>query len=118
LKVRALGDAEIRPKCAALYLRVSTDGQTTETQKRALIAVAAQRDWIVTAVYEDAGISGAKGRGTPPGLDALLRAATRARFDVAVVRAVDRLGRSLIYLLETLRELDAAPQRACRSHPP
>ena len=46
-------------KRAALYLRVSTDGQTTENQRLALEAVAEQRGWTITATYEDAGISGA-----------------------------------------------------------
>jgi len=97
-----------KAKRAALYLRVSTDGQTTENQRLALEAVAAQRGWTVTAVYDDAGISGAKGRDKRPGLDNLLKDATRARFDVVMVWAVDRLGRSLADLLDTLKELDAA----------
>jgi DNA invertase Pin-like site-specific DNA recombinase len=57
-----------KPKRAALYLRVSTDGQTTENQSRALKAVAAQRGWTVVATYDDNGISGAKGRNKRPGL--------------------------------------------------
>jgi hypothetical protein len=36
------------------------------------------------ASYEDNGISGAKGRDRRPGLDKLLKDATRARFDVAM----------------------------------
>ena len=111
--VRAMTTKGINPmstkaKRAALYLRVSTDGQTTENQRLALEAVAAQRGWTVTAVYDDAGISGAKGRDKRPGLDNLLKDATRARFDVVMVWAVDRLGRSLADLLDTLKELDAA----------
>jgi DNA invertase Pin-like site-specific DNA recombinase len=50
-----------KAKRAAIYLRVSTDGQTTENQRLALMAVAEQRGWSVANVYEDAGISGAKG---------------------------------------------------------
>jgi DNA invertase Pin-like site-specific DNA recombinase len=45
-----------------LYLRVSTDGQTTENQRQALKAVARQRGWSVVAAYDDNGASGAKGR--------------------------------------------------------
>jgi DNA invertase Pin-like site-specific DNA recombinase len=84
-----------RAKRAALYLRVSTDGQTTANQRLALEAVAAQRGWTVVGVYEDAGISGAKGRDQRPGLDNLLTAATRAQFSVVLAWAMDRLGRSL-----------------------
>ncbi len=93
---------------AALYLRVSTDGQTTENQRLALEAVAAQRGWPVAATFEDAGISGAKGRDKRPGLDALLKDAARARFDVVMAWSLDRLGRSLADLMDTLGELEAA----------
>ena len=91
---------------AALYVRVSTDGQTTDNQRLALEAVAGQRGWFVVAVYEDAGISGAKGRDKRPGLDKLLGDATRARFDVVMAWALDRLGRSLADLIGTLKELE------------
>ncbi len=95
-----------KTKRAALYLRVSTDGQTTDNQRLALEAVAAQRGWTVTEVYEDTGISGAKGRDKRPGLDRLLKDATRARFDVVMGWALDRLGRSLADLIDTLRTLE------------
>src|SRR5690242_5139388 len=97
-----------KPKRAALYLRVSTDGQTTDNQRLALEAVAAHRGWSIVAAYEDAGISGAKGRDKRPGLDKLLRDATRARFDVAMGWALDRLGRSLADLIDTLKTLEGA----------
>src|SRR6266566_2176640 len=95
-----------KTKRAALYLRVSTDGQTTDNQRLALEQICAQRGWNVVAIFEDNGISGAKGRDKRPGLDKLLKDATRGRFDVAMAWALDRLGRSLIDLLESLRELD------------
>jgi DNA invertase Pin-like site-specific DNA recombinase len=49
-------------KRAAIYLRVSTDEQTTENQERALREVAARSGHEIVAVYRDEGISGAKGR--------------------------------------------------------
>ena len=97
-----------KTKRAALYLRVSTDGQSVENQRLALQVVAAQRGWSVVAGYDDNGISGAQGRDRRPGLDALLKDATRGRFDVAMVWAMDRLGRSLADLIDTLRVLEAA----------
>jgi DNA invertase Pin-like site-specific DNA recombinase len=51
-----------KAKRAALYLRVSTDSQTTDDQRIALERVAAQRGWTVSAIYDDNGVSGAKGR--------------------------------------------------------
>lgn len=93
---------------AAVYLRVSTDGQTVENQRLALEAVCEQRGWQVVQVYSDNGVSGAKGRNQRPGLDALLKDAARGRFDVVMAWALDRLGRSLLDLLDTLGELEAA----------
>lgn len=90
---------------AAIYLRVSTDFQTTENQRRELAAVAAHRDWEVVGIYEDAGISGAKGRDKRPEFDRLCRDATRRRFDVVMSWSVDRLGRSLQDLVGFLAEL-------------
>jgi DNA invertase Pin-like site-specific DNA recombinase len=97
-----------KTKRAALYLRVSTDSQTTENQRQALEAVAAQRGRTVVKVYEDAGISGAKGRDKRPSFDSMLKDASRARFDVVMAWALDRLGRSLVGLLDTLHELETA----------
>lgn len=97
-----------KTKRAAIYLRVSTDGQTTENQRLALEAIAAQRGWQVVATFEDAGISGSKGRDGRPGLDAMLKGASKAKFDVVMAWAVDRLGRSLVDLLGMLSDLDGA----------
>ncbi len=97
-----------KPKRVALYLRVSTDGQTVDNQRLALDAVCEQRGWQVAHVYSDNGVSGAKGRNQRPGLDTLLKDASRGRFDVAMAWALDRLGRSLLDLLDTLGELEAA----------
>jgi DNA invertase Pin-like site-specific DNA recombinase len=96
-----------KAKRVALYLRVSTDGQTTENQRLALEAVAEQRGWTVVATYSDNGISGAKGRAKRPGLDRLLKDAGRAQFNVVMAWAMDRLGRSLADLIDTLRTLEA-----------
>ena len=94
-------------KRAALYMRVSTDAQTVENQMRELRQVAGRRGWEVAAVYNDAGISGAKGRNGRPGLDSMLNDASRRKFDVVMAWAIDRLGRSLIDLLDTIQHLEA-----------
>jgi len=54
------------------------------------------------------GISGAKRRDQRPGMDAMLKDASRRRFDVVMAWAIDRLGRSLIDLLGTIQHLEAA----------
>src|SRR5262245_18886880 len=94
-------------KRAALYVRVSTDAQTVENQIRELRQVARRRGWDVVEVYNDAGISGAKGRNGRPGLDSVLKDASRRKFDVVMAWAIDRLGRSLSDLLDTIQRLEA-----------
>jgi DNA invertase Pin-like site-specific DNA recombinase len=96
-----------RKRTAALYVRVSTDGQTVENQVRELKQIAERRGWVITKTYNDAGISGAKGRDQRPGLDQMLKDASRRRFDVVMAWSIDRLGRSLADLLTTIEELEA-----------
>jgi Resolvase, N terminal domain len=92
---------------AAVYLRVSTDDQTTYNQYSQLWAAAARAGWTITASFEDAGISGANGRDQRPGFDQLHRAITRREVDVVMAWSVDRLGRSLQDLVAFLGELRA-----------
>lgn len=95
-------------KRVAFYLRVSTDGQTTENQRRDLQEVAGRAGWSVVEVIEDAGISGSKGRDKRPGLDQLLRLVTQRKVDMVAAWSVDRLGRSLQDLVGVLNELREA----------
>ena len=74
---------------------------------RELRQVAERRGWEVVEIYNDAGISGAKGRDQRPGLDRMLKDASKRRFDVVMAWAIDRLGRSLIDLLGTVQHLEA-----------
>lgn len=92
----------------ALYLRVSTSGQTVENQRRELTAWAERTGHEIVGVYEDAGVSGTKGRDARPGLDKALKDATRRKFDVLAVWSVDRLGRSLQDVVNAIQELRGA----------
>ena len=94
-------------KKAVIYVRVSTDGQTTENQRLALAQVAEKSGWEVVGVYEDHAVSGAKGRDQRPAFDRLCKDATRREFDVVMAWSVDRLGRSLQHLVAFLGELHA-----------
>jgi DNA invertase Pin-like site-specific DNA recombinase len=89
----------------ALYLRVSTNEQTTENQRRELVAVAERAGWSIVEFYEDAGISGAKGRDKRPAFDKLCKDAARRRFDIVAAWSVDRLGRSLQDLVSFLSDI-------------
>ena len=92
-------------KRVAIYLRVSTSKQDTDNQRRELEAVAERSDWKVVKIYEDNGISGAKGRDQRPGLDAMMKAVNAKEFDMVASWSVDRLGRSLTDLLSILQGL-------------
>jgi DNA invertase Pin-like site-specific DNA recombinase len=93
---------------AALYLRISTlNGQTTDNQRLELEALATRYGWQVVEIYEDAGVSGAKGREKRPAFDRMLTAAVRREFDVIMAWSVDRLGRSLQDLVAFLSDIHA-----------
>src|SRR5262249_54460192 len=98
-------------KRAVLYLRVSTQDQTTANQERELREIAGRMGCDIVKIYKDHGISGAKGRDKRPQFDALCRDATKRQFDVVMAWSVDRLGRSLPDLVAFLSELHASPDR-------
>jgi DNA invertase Pin-like site-specific DNA recombinase len=80
-------------KRVAIYLRVSTSKQDTDNQLRELSAVADRSGWDIWKIYEDAGISGAKGRDKRPGLDAMMKAVNAREFDMVAAWSVDDTGR-------------------------
>jgi DNA invertase Pin-like site-specific DNA recombinase len=94
-------------KTAALYLRVSSDGQTVENQRRDLETAAGRHEWRIVTEFVDKGISGANGRDRRPGFDRLLKAIARREFDIVAAWSVDRLGRSLQDLVGFLSEVHA-----------
>jgi DNA invertase Pin-like site-specific DNA recombinase len=91
-------------KRAALYLRVSTLEQNSETQGIELRQFAQQRGYEVIQEYVDHGVSGTKVR--RPALDQLLKDAHRRKFDAVLVWSCDRLARSTKHFLEVLDELN------------
>lgn len=97
-----------QPRRAALYARVSTTGQSAENQLRELRKVAAHAGWEVAGEFVDLGVSGAKGRHDRPQLDAMLKGVARHEFDVVASWSVDRLGRSLVDLIDMLQEFKSS----------
>ena len=90
---------------AALYLRVSTEGQNTDGQESELREHAKNRGGEVTRIYRDK-VSGTKT--SRPALDELIVDAAKHRFGIVAVWRIDRLGRSvshLLHVLETFRSL-------------
>lgn len=92
---------------AALYARVSTTdkGQNPDLQLRELRARGETSGWEIAGEYVDRGISGAKER--RPALDRLMADANRGAFQVVAVWKLDRFGRSLRHLVNSLAELEA-----------
>jgi DNA invertase Pin-like site-specific DNA recombinase len=88
-----------------IYTRVSTADQTTDNQERVLRGWADLAGHTIVEVFEDQGISGAKGRDKRPAFDKLLKAVTRREIDMVAVWSPCRLGRKLEHLVEVLRLL-------------
>src|SRR5215471_9466723 len=97
------GQGEKAPR-VGLYARVSThDQQTLPMQLAAMRTYAKKRKLTVTVEVKDVG-SGASAR---PKRDALIEAARRREIDLVLVWRLDRWGRSLVDLVNTLQELNA-----------
>ena len=94
-------------KRVALYVRVSTGGQTVDNQLRDLHAVAERLGWQIVETFIDHGISGTKGRSERPALDSMMKAVIRGEVDTVAAWSVDRLGRSLQELVAILNDLRA-----------
>lgn len=89
----------------AFYLRVSTDDQTIENQRRDLDEVAKRLGWDVVAVFADEGVSGAKGRDERPQFDELMKGVARKDFEMIAAWSVCRIGRSLVDLVTVLSDV-------------
>ena len=92
-------------KRCAIYGRVSTDSQTTDNQIIELKKIAELKGYIVTEIFTDEGISGAKGREIRTGFNNIIKGAIKKDFDLILCWSVDRLGRSLQHLVSFLNEI-------------
>ena len=88
----------------AMYVRVSRLDQQPENQILELRRYVAARGWEAREFVEH-GVSGNKDR--RPALDALLAEVRRRRVEVVVCWKLDRLGRNLTHLVNTLQEFRA-----------
>ena len=90
---------------AAIYARVSTEGQAPENQLLRLREVALHAGWGIVSEYVETASGASRSR---PELDRMMKDAARRRFDVVMAWDVSRLGRSLrdlVDLFETLRSV-------------
>ena len=89
-------------KRAAIYARVSTNGQNPDMQLTELRAYCQNRGWEIVGQFVDTGISGSKDR--RPALDQLMLRCRRRSVDAVIVYRFDRLSRSLRQLVNSLEE--------------
>jgi len=90
-------------KRIAIYARVSTDRQSTESQLNALREYAGKRAWAISKEYIDEGYTGSNTK--RPAFTAMMADAKKRKFDVLLVYKLDRLSRSLKDLITTLDDL-------------
>jgi DNA invertase Pin-like site-specific DNA recombinase len=88
----------------AVYVRVSTSGQTTENQLIELSEVCERNKWHIVEVYNET-ISGTKSVDERAELNRLMQDASRKKFSKVVVWSVDRVGRSMKHLVTVLSQL-------------
>jgi len=86
----------------ALYARVSTTDQSTDSQLLDLRRYVRERGWNIFKEYVDEGISGTKD--SRPALNELMNDAKKRRFDVVFVWRFDRFARSTKHLILALEE--------------
>jgi hypothetical protein len=103
-----------RPKRAAIYARVSTDGQTTDNQLQELRAVAGRMGWEIVHEFIDNGVSGAKGRDQRPRFDALCKAAIRREFE-SIGRINALFGKSIEYP-QVIKQSSTGASAWCRGN--
>src|SRR5438477_3489 len=87
----------------ALYGRVSTSDQNVETQMEALRAYCARMGYEITGEYIDNGFSGKDNR--RPEFERLLADLRQGEVKTLVVYKLDRIGRSVVHLLNLFEEL-------------
>jgi DNA invertase Pin-like site-specific DNA recombinase len=91
----------------AIYARVSTTnhGQDAGLQTGDLHQFAQARGWTLADQYVDSGVSGSTD--SRPQLNRLMADARRRKFDVVLVWKLDRFGRSLRHLVNSLAEFES-----------
>ena len=87
------------------YQRVSTNNQELENQTQSIDDQIKRLDWNMVGEYHEVE-SGMKSRDHRPQLRRLLRDSRLRMFDRVMVYSLDRLGRSVVDVINTINELE------------
>ena len=87
------------------YQRVSTQNQEVENQTNSIDKQIELLGWTCVGEYKEV-MSGTKSKDTRPQLRQLLADARKRKFDRVIVFALDRLGRSVVDVINTIHELE------------
>lgn len=88
----------------AIYARVSTDEQNSQTQINECVAYCKARNWEYQ-IFQDDGVSGTKT--SRPAFDRMIEGAEAGLFNAVMVWRFDRASRSTMHLLSLLDSLRA-----------
>ena len=91
-------------KCVT-YKRVSTTNQEVENQTDSIDKQIELLGWTKVGEYSEV-ISGTKSRDTRPQLRKLIEDSRKRKFDRVIVFSLDRLGRSVVDVINTINELE------------
>jgi len=87
------------------YQRVSTTHQEVENQTDSIDRQIELLGWTIVGEYKEV-ISGTKSRDSRPQLRQLLEDSRKRKFDRVIVYSLDRLGRSVVDVINTVNELE------------
>ncbi len=99
----------------AVYLRVSSESQSTDLQRAELNEYATRRGWEIVRTFDEK-LTGTHNR--RPEFQACLAEAKLGRFDVLLVWKLDRFARSLKDLLNHLQDLQDWGVQFCSMNDP
>jgi len=86
----------------AIYLRVSTGGQTHDSQRNELTEYCQRRGWVNLRWFTDTASGAKQDRG---GLNEMMELVRRGKLDVVIAFKLDRIARSLSHLAQIIAEL-------------
>jgi DNA invertase Pin-like site-specific DNA recombinase len=87
------------------YQRVSTNHQDVENQTQSIDTQIERLDWECVGEYKEVE-SGMKSKNHRPQLRELLQDSRKRKFDRVIVYSLDRLGRSVVDVINTINELE------------